>query len=490
MYTVTANNPNICADIYCYDADKTSYIGKSGKGQSMTLYRWAADIIECDKSSAETHTAGNFYTMGSLSFDGQQGESSIQGKLFVAKDLTLNTPLKVAGDVYVGGVLKANKDLKVEGGHVFLAPGASIDPGTSANVKNKDGAQITGTAMSADDFAKVFPKEYKKDVILGLKTPDGNDTTKYESPGHPKKDSAGHILRDDTYQIVETVDDIINFKIQPSQYIYDYPREAAGKTVEEKAKNKVIEDAIKDNVYNNPGTVTITTHCTLKGTTQGGAVIKFQPATSEDLWVRVEDFSLYNGARILFDDSKGGKLNLVLFGDMSNNTAPANKLVISTTTIDALFASTTSTGFQINTGVGPTIPNVDILKPIPINIYSEKDVIHKLQLQNTCCIVANVKAPFLKYDTSSGCENFTGLAKSSSFKVYYDGVDLSTVPDHAKKIGCIGCCVINEFYTSSGHKGNDWSLLYVPEDTETGTPAPIEEDALLNGWQTLYYENY
>ena len=491
------------ADVYCYDPAETSTLGGEtpnpyapaypNKTNNVKLQAWTANILRYGKAAA-SYSAGNFYTKGSLNIGGQNNTKEMHGDVYVGKDFTVSNSGKGAeiwGNLYVGGNLKVegSDTLKVHG-NVYMRDPSKM----SGTVTNTAGSAITATSITEENFNKAFPPEYEKDVILGLKKPDGTDTKEKNIDGTDKMEN-GHVVRDTTYKIISTVDDIMQNKVNPDDFPRDYPHcsdadRAAGKETDEM---RSIREALEKADSQKEATCgTITDHCYLKGTLSGsGKTLTIKPAENQTLWVIINDtLTLDAGAQLIMDDSaKNSKVNIVMKADIkvTADATAAKGGSITTKSMKALLSDSSKKGFQINTTGSILAPaeytNID---PIPLTIYCEETG-HKIFLENNPLVVANVKAPTVTFETPAGGKKLD-LFTYSGIKAYYNGFDLTKGVTEVESmyIGCIGCCIVKDF------KGNnDWEVLYVPESSGgSPTPTPVEEDALMQGWKTLYYENY
>ncbi len=112
---VTPGSDNkVYADIYCYDENGTSFL--RGKNRSR-LYSWIAQVVDADNVKGD-HYAGSIYTKGNLVIEG--GSKTIDGDVFVEKDLTITQDTDIYGDIYVGGTFNLNSgNLRMFGGTIY-----------------------------------------------------------------------------------------------------------------------------------------------------------------------------------------------------------------------------------------------------------------------------------------------------------------------------------------------------------------------------------
>lgn len=105
---------NIYGNVYCYDKDKTSYLGNTA--ESPTLYNWSNSLVNMTEMQAAGYTnKGSFYTKGSLQINGNK-PVKIKGDLIVEGNLTL----KENAHLDVDGVIVVKGKLKTEPGHEML----------------------------------------------------------------------------------------------------------------------------------------------------------------------------------------------------------------------------------------------------------------------------------------------------------------------------------------------------------------------------------
>ncbi len=98
-FSFKSGNPNIYADIYCFDKDKTSIYSTN----SSNLYKWA------DSISGVGSGGGNIFSKGSLKIEESAGKT-IEGDVRVEKDCIINGNATINGDLVVGGTLTLNSN--------------------------------------------------------------------------------------------------------------------------------------------------------------------------------------------------------------------------------------------------------------------------------------------------------------------------------------------------------------------------------------------
>lgn len=144
---------NIYADIYCYDADKTTKLGATGSGGN--LYRWASSVVNQGVTFSEF--GGNFYSKGSLE---TLNMMSFAGDVAVEKNVTINGKTTIKGDLIVGGNLEINtNELNVTGNiYAKTVSGSFVEVGS---VTEKTG--VTKTTVTAPTLIHVKNAAVKVD---------------------------------------------------------------------------------------------------------------------------------------------------------------------------------------------------------------------------------------------------------------------------------------------------------------------------------------
>ncbi len=109
-FDFTENGPSIYADIYCMDKEATSHYSST----ASTLYKWADSLL--NGGSGYTSAGGNIYSKGSLSFDTKGATVAVQGSVKAERNVDINRPVTILGDLVVGGKLSIGTgDLTVYG---------------------------------------------------------------------------------------------------------------------------------------------------------------------------------------------------------------------------------------------------------------------------------------------------------------------------------------------------------------------------------------
>ncbi len=316
-------------------------------------------------------------------------------------------------------------------------------------------AQYFNAAGQPITTPALFPAEYEKEIILGQATLTGHDTTA------------------DT-KIISTVSDVLLSSANPYNTLHEIPSS--------------YQDEVNANVFTLGGAVAekagyikqvgdtyeVTGSCTIQGNLNQQTV-KFKVPTGTEIWVKVGAMSNSNNSQFIQDDSDPnyrGTVNLLLTGDL--RFTGNNKQSITTTTVENLLSSTDA--FQLYTNSAYAVPGVPTLHGVNMNVYSE-NAEHTLAFQNSTTLAANIKAPYLTIRIESG-----GGKAPSNPQIYYNGFDVLS-DANSKNLGCIGCCIIKEFYSQ-----NNWTLLYVGK---AGSPGGGDfDDAIMKNWSILYYDNY
>ncbi|MBQ8926747.1 MAG: hypothetical protein IJ055_00545 [Oscillospiraceae bacterium] len=343
--------------------------------------------------------------------------------------------------------------------YIRTSDNAEVDASEATNVVDA----VTHLPVSAS----VYPPEYEKDALIGTNT----DTKVLNTVSEVLNASES-----DPYQIENTVNTAMTA----------YGTEMSSHTI-------TLGQADVPGYYRSVADgYEISGNCTVSGS-MDGKTLHFRAPTGGTIWVKVTGMTCANNCQWIVDDTTsgyGGVVNIVLAGDVS--FTGNNKLgTVTTATIQTLFDNgqtfqiATEDGFKLvdhsnlsdptdPTTAAPIYPLVDTVN---LNIYDDANE-HTLTFQNSCWIAANVKAPYLTYNISSG-----GKADGRVPKIYYNGFDVQA-DANTKDLGCIGCCIVKEFYSQ-----NNWVLLYVGHASGGGAPG-LNEDAMMKCWSVLYYENY
>lgn len=147
---LNAGSLNSSADIYCYDADKTTKIATN----STSLYTWSASLI--DGGSGYSSNGGNFYSKGNLEFSGNS-TVAIGGDVRVEGDVILNKEVTINGDLVVGGKMSLlNNNIKVKG-KIYA------DTYDKTNIVEPDGGGLKD-GYSEEDISFIIGKGVKHRV--------------------------------------------------------------------------------------------------------------------------------------------------------------------------------------------------------------------------------------------------------------------------------------------------------------------------------------
>jgi Tfp pilus assembly protein PilX len=439
-----ANNLDMTADIYCFSPDETSKFGvTSPTVMGVSLNSWVAKIIKPGDTTAKDYKGGNFYTRGSVEFNSDKNK--IANSVYVDKNMVVNQRLEVGGDVYVGGTLTLNAELKVTGT-------------LYANTVN---GSVAYTGAKAAYPGSQYPIECDYDKLTGTDT---------------------------KYKIIETVDEIkseMDYSNDQSLPVDKAPTVAANVYDFNGDKFEKGSGFITKSGGNYEVTDSCTLRCTSSTSTLSNCKITLKPSSGDVMYVQIgtnngDGLKFSNNSQFYLDESSGGKAVLFLCGDISMGT---DSYPFMTSKIKAILDDSTITGVQ----VGGEISDPKVVELPEIGLYIKADTnAHTLICPNQHTIFANVNAPTLDYKTTGGLSNAFG-----SKKVYYNGYDLANSSAvAATTIGCVGCCVIND-YDGYG-ANNNWNVLYIPGTaTPTSPTVPKSvEDALFKNWKILYYENY
>ncbi len=306
----------------------------------------------------------------------------------------------------------------------------------------------------------IFPAEYEKDIILGQAALPGETDVKKS-------------------KIITTVSDILNSATSPYITLHEVPdtykADAEGNVINVGSANANIPGVMTCTINGSDRKFEILSSCTLTGTlatSNSGVTIKVP--TNQEIWIIIDDLNMSSGAKFIVDDTDPnfkGTLNILLKGDLTFAGNQAYTSLIAQSVADKL---KTSGEYQIYTDTSLSVPGVEEIGGVPINIYDD-GYNHTLSFGNSATLSANIKAPYLnmRYESQAGVD--------PACTIYYNGVDIKKAK--STKLGCIGCCIVNSFYTQ-----NNWMLLYVGKSG--GGDPPDFSDALMKNWSILYYENY
>lgn len=367
------------------------------------------------------------------------------------------------------------------------ADGQKVTEAEACNLVDDHGNPIAAPA--------IFPAEYEKDIILGDALLPGTTST-------------------DSSKIIETRDDIMR-KIDPfntsydveatyKQTVDDHAYILGGRSVKDYsyaavADTSFVEYKTKDagdRYEGDNGSYIIKNSCKIKGNLDKENLI-FKVPTNSEIWVQIDELNCSNGVVFVLDDREvayQGKLNILINGNV--NFAATNNLsgnpVITSTTIQDIKES--GEAFQINTnpnwrrshGKNPGSPMPKEIQEIKINVYCAKgpgNNGYRLTSANTGYMAANIRAPYLRLNLGSATPTWNN-------DIFYNGFNIKDSTDYTSSttlagVNIIGCCIIHELEGQA----NDFVLLYVPSAQNPANP-PVAQDALMNRWTLLYYENY
>ncbi|MDE6835053.1 MAG: hypothetical protein K2J39_12535 [Ruminococcus sp.] len=275
---------------------------------------------------------------------------------------------------------------------------------------------------------ELFPRKAEKVVILGFEDVNGGNDT-------------------DLIKVSKIVDTILDIENR-----YDF----SNNTINEiPADGNYLAD-VNANVYtasNLPAE--ITQSCTLSGGFSQDIIIR--NTSTNDIWVKLDNFSLFNNGDFIYDDSATGCGNLNVFVANTATFLTGRKML--TKTYKDYFDN--NTPLQIYTdGRVQLDPNVYTrIAPPTINIYSEKATYAvdgsitwqpEFKMSNGASIVtAKIKAPDMAFEITN--------AANISNSIYYDAIEVKNAQGSGKNIGVIG-----DLNISGGYMQNDWIFLYVP----------------------------
>lgn len=279
---------------------------------------------------------------------------------------------------------------------------------------------------------ELFPRKAEKAVILGLEE---------IGDGTPIEDSK-------VLKTVDEVEDEYNFS---AKSITEIP-----------VTGNFLAD-VNANVYTNSTLPTeITNSCTLSGTFDKNIIIK--NTSTNDIWVKLDNFTLQNNGDIIYDDSAPNCGNLNIYVENSANFL-TGRSVYSKTYKDLI---DNNTKFQIATYDTCYLDEATGGKKVEapkINIYSKKIEYNPdgsvrsqpyFNMSNGASVVtASIEAPNMKFNITN--------AKHLSNTIYYNGRNINSAPGYNGSIGVIGVLNIAE-----GNMQNNWIFLYTPKNTGGG----------------------
>lgn len=356
--------------------------------------------------------------------------------------------LRRNNDIYNSGVVKADQEYA---GVTFFA---KSDP-SQTPITDYNSILDSKTINSADDsmFNEIYPRKAEKAVILGLEEI-GDGTPMAES------------------KVLKTVDEIEDEYNFSSKSITEIPSEG-----------NYLAD-VNANVYTN-GTLPaeITTSCTLSGTFDKDIIIK--NTATNDIWVKLDNFTLQNNGDIVYDDSAPNCGNLNLYVENSADFLTGRSIY--TKTYKDLIDNHTK--FQIANKKKLYVDDATGGKRVScpkINIYSKKAepkgdgsvVRPKFNMSNGASIVtAAIEAPNMEFTIT----NAKNLSKND---IYYNGRRIAEAPGYNGSVGVIGILNVAE-----GAMQNEWVFLYTPKDLPDGSDK-TDPDKVSKEFDVMYYEGF
>lgn len=323
-------------------------------------------------------------------------------------------------------------------------PGGSFVYNGSVNIAGTDFYKNTHNG-------EMFPRKAEKIVILGLE--DIGD-------GTPTADS----------KVLKTVDEI--------EAEYNFETKAI---TEIPVDGNYLAD-VNANVYTSSNLpAEITQSCTLQGGFSQDIVIK--NTSTNDIWVKLDNFSLFNHGDFIYDDSATGCGNLNVFVENSASFLTGRRMLTKTYK-DYL---DNNTKFQIVTNTDLVRADGGVVAECPkINIYSKKAEYSTVDgslisqpsfmMSNGASIVtAAIEAPHMKFDITN--------APNISNSIYYNAIEVKNAQGTGKSIGVIGILNVAE-----GYMQNDWIFLYTPKAGAGNPPDPsLPTDA---EYTVMYYDGF
>lgn len=299
---------------------------------------------------------------------------------------------------------------------------------------------------------ELFPRKAEKAVILGLEEI-GDGTPMAES------------------KVLKTVDEIED----------EYNFSTKSITVIPSEGNYLAD--VNANVYTN-GTLPaeITTSCTLSGYFTNKIIIK--NTATNDIWVKLDNFTLGHGCELIYDDSTSncGNLNLYVENEaklLGSKIYPKSyKDLIDS---NAKFQIATKKKLYVDDATGGTrvsCPKINIYsKQIEYNIVDGSVVSQpKFSMENMAFVAAAIEAPNMSF-------SLVDVAELNN-TIHYNGRDISTAPGNNKRIGVIGILNVAE-----GGMTNNWVFLYTPRDLPDG-PDKTGPDTVSKEFDVMYYEGF
>ncbi|MDE6665411.1 MAG: hypothetical protein K2K14_04370 [Ruminococcus sp.] len=280
---------------------------------------------------------------------------------------------------------------------------------------------------------ELFPRKAEKAVILGL-----------EEIGDGTAIADSKVLK-----TVSEIEDEYNFS---AKSITEIP-----------STGNFLAD-VNANVYDNNNLPTeITSSCTLSGTFDKDIIIK--NTSTNDIWVKLDNFTLQNNGDIIYDDSTPncGILNIFVenSADFLTGCSIYTKSYKEMIDNNEKFQIATDSSLYINDA---SIKRVECPK---INICSKKIEYNpgdltiesqpRFNMSNGASIVtAAIEAPNMKFD-------ITNAKNLSGNEIYYNGRKINDAPGYNGSVGVIGILNVAE-----GSMQNEWVFLYTPRNTGGG----------------------
>ncbi|MDE5557667.1 MAG: hypothetical protein K2J32_08255 [Ruminococcus sp.] len=336
----------------------------------------------------------------------------------------------------------------------------NIEDGTTTtnelDTYDANGFKHNGSNIADTNFYKtthnneLFPRKAEKVVILGFEEI-GDGTTFSDS------------------KIVKTVEEI--------EQDYNFETKAITKIPDE---GNYLAD-VEANVYTSGNLpAEITQSCTLSGGFSQDIVIK--NTSTNDIWVKLDNFSMYNNGDFIYDDSSAGCGNLNVFVENSASFLTGRRMLTKTykdyLDSNTAFQIVTNTDL-VRTGCGP------VAECPKINIYSKAATYNsgvmtwqpEFKMSNGASIVtAAIEAPNMAFEITN--------APNISNTIYYDAIEVKNAQGGGKSIGVIGILNVSE-----GFMQNDWIFLYTPKAGNGYQPNPNPNPSA-NDFNIMYYEGF
>lgn len=326
-------------------------------------------------------------------------------------------------------------------------PGGSFVYNGSVNIAGTDFYKTTHNG-------EMFPRKAEKAVILGFEDINGGtDSTLIEQS-----------------KVLKTVEEI--------EMDYDFTNKSI---TEIPAPGNYLAD-VNANVYtasNLPAE--ITQSCTLQGGFSQDIVIK--NTSTNDIWVRLDNFTLSNHGDLIYDDTSTGCGNLNVFVENSATFNTGRSMM--TKTYKDYFDNNTT--FQIVTNTDLVRADGGVVAQCPkINVYAPEAVYNpdgsiqsqaKFSVNNSGSIItAAIEAPGMQFNNCN--------ATDVSNMIYYDGIPVKNAQSGGRTIGVIG--ILN---VENGSMQNDWIFLYTPK-AGSGNPPNPNPNPSNNDFVVMYYEGF